>query len=47
MPEKEALLDGRVISNWEIAKGHLVMTVRLPRAFGEPLPGQFVMVRPK
>jgi len=38
MPDKKALLAGRVISNREIVKGHLVMTIRLPRAFGEPLP---------
>jgi dihydroorotate dehydrogenase electron transfer subunit len=47
MPDKKALLAGRVISNREIVKGHLVMTIRLPRAFGEPLPGQFVMLRVK
>jgi len=47
MPEKKALLAGRVVSNREIVQGHLVMTIRLPRAFGEPLPGQFVMLRPK
>lgn len=47
MPEKKALLAGRVISNREVAKGQRVMAIRLPRAFGEPLPGQFVMLRPK
>ena len=47
MPEKKALLAGRVISNREIGMGNRVMAIRLPRALGEPLPGQFVMLRPK
>jgi dihydroorotate dehydrogenase electron transfer subunit len=44
MNKKRAPWVGKVLSNREMMKGHLLMSVRLPRTFDAPLPGQFVMI---
>ena len=44
MNKKRALWVGKVLSNREMMKGYLLMSLRLPRTFDEPLPGQFVMI---
>lgn len=36
---------GSVSGNDEIRAGYVLMTLRLPRSFPEPQPGQFVMIR--
>ena len=36
---------GSVSANDEIRTGYLLMTLRLPRSFSDPQPGQFVMIR--
>jgi len=44
MNKKRALWIGKILSNREMMKGYLLMSVRLPRTFDAPLPGQFVMI---
>ena len=36
---------GEVVENEKVAPGHFRMGVRLPLAFADPRPGQFVMIR--
>ena len=45
MDEKQAMMTGEIIENRRVAPGHFQMTVRLPRSFPTPSPGQFVMIR--
>jgi len=45
MHEKQAMMTGEIIENRRVAPDHLQMTVRLPRSFPSPSPGQFVMIR--
>ena len=47
MNKKRALWIGKILSNREMMKGYLLMSVRLPRTFDAPLPGQFVMIHLK
>ena len=44
MNKKRTLWVGKILSNREMMKGYLLMSVRLPRTFDAPLPGQFVMI---
>jgi dihydroorotate dehydrogenase electron transfer subunit len=41
---KEIII-GSVSANDEIRTGYLLMTLRVPRSFSDPQPGQFVMIR--
>lgn len=45
MREKQVMMTGEIIENGRVAPGHFQMTVRLPRFFPPPYPGQFVMIR--
>ena len=45
MYEKQAMMTGEIIENRRVAPGNFQMTVRLPRSFPSPSPGQFVMIR--
>ena len=45
MHEKQAMMAGEIIENRTVAPDHFQMTVRLPRFFPTPSPGQFVMIR--
>jgi dihydroorotate dehydrogenase electron transfer subunit len=45
MHEKQAMMVGEIIESRKVAPGHFQMTVRLPRSFPTPSPGQFVMIR--
>ncbi len=45
MDEKQAMMTGEIIENRRVAPDHFQMTVRLPRSFPIPSPGQFVMIR--
>jgi dihydroorotate dehydrogenase electron transfer subunit len=44
---REFLNNGRIISNTAAQAGSYLMSLRLPRDFETPLPGQFVMIRLK
>ena len=46
MDEKRAMVNGVVVRNRPVAPDHFLLTVRMPRGFAQPLPGQFVMIRP-
>jgi len=41
------MMDGRVIANRRLLKGHFLMSLKLPGSFKKPIPGQFLMVRIK
>lgn len=41
----KSIFIGEICANDEVQKDHYLMKIYLPRAFGDVLPGQFVMVR--
>jgi len=45
MHEGRAMTVGDIIANRRVAPDHFQMTVKLPRSFPTPSPGQFVMIR--
>ncbi|MEN6318591.1 MAG: dihydroorotate dehydrogenase electron transfer subunit [Syntrophaceae bacterium] len=40
-------MNGKIIKNMQICGDHFLLSVKLPKSFNSPLPGQFVMVREK
>jgi dihydroorotate dehydrogenase electron transfer subunit len=47
MQHGKFIMNGSVESNMEVRDGHFLMSVRLPLAFAEPLPGQFILIHLK